>query len=414
MEITLLEAKSISRRLKRLIETHDSISIAVAWGELTGVAKTLVANKAKFDTVLFGVDFSATDPYLIDELVGVPNAFVAKNRPGCFHPKIFYFQSGANAEAIVGSANFTNGGLGKNFEASVHVKGAANETFFKQVRKQIVSYEWLHRPITRKLADSYRRQADAAGKAPRPRNPVLSEDEDEWPRFNSRLATMSWEEFVTRARKDKHHGFNKRIDLIRAIQEMFVRKGAFADLSIAEWKGVAGLLGKVEAEAEGLDGLEWGWFGSMKRATAFAKAVGLQHMAIAEALELIPKRGDITRAQYDEYIKTFKCALPKSQAGNPIGTATRLLAMKRPDFFVCVDAGNRPRLSKALDFSPNTLTLENYWDWVIEPIRQAPWYNEPRPVGPDTELWDARAAMIDAIYYTPPKKKAPSVAKAKS
>lgn len=138
MEIALLEAKTISSRLKTLIEDHDSISIAVAWGELTSVAKTLIANKAKFDSVLFGLDFSATDPDLIDELVGVANAFVAKNRPGCFHPKIFYFQSGNEAEAIVGSANFTHGGLGKNLEASVHVKGAADETFFKQVRAQLI------------------------------------------------------------------------------------------------------------------------------------------------------------------------------------------------------------------------------------------------------------------------------------
>lgn len=179
--------------------------------------KTLVANKAKFDTVLFGLDFSATDPDLINELVGVPNAFVAKNRPGCFHPKIFYFQSGAKAEAIVGSANFTNGGLGKNLEASVYVKGSADEMFFKRVLKQLASYKWLHCPITQELAASYRRQAKAADKAQRPNNPVLPDDEDQWPRLNSRLATMSWEEFVRRARRDKHHGFNKRIDLVREI-----------------------------------------------------------------------------------------------------------------------------------------------------------------------------------------------------
>lgn len=39
MEIALLEANAISRRLKALIKNHDSISIAVAWGELTDVAK---------------------------------------------------------------------------------------------------------------------------------------------------------------------------------------------------------------------------------------------------------------------------------------------------------------------------------------------------------------------------------------
>ena len=403
MEIAILEAKAISRRLKTLVEKYDKISIAVAWGELTGVAEILIANKRKFGLVLFGVDFSATDPDLIDQLVGVPNAFIAKNRPGCFHPKIFYFQSRGKAEAIVGSANFTNGGLCKNFEAGVHVKGASNESFFKQVRDQLESYKWLHRPITKKLAASYRRQAEAADKAPRPKNPVLPDDEDQWPRLNSPLAVMSWQEFVKRARRDKHHDLDKRIDLVREIQKIFARKGTFADLSLAEWKGVSGLLGMVEAKNANLGGFEWGWFGSMRRATKFAKAIGLQDSAIAKAVDLIPKRGDISRSQFERYAKTFKCAVCKSQTGNPIATATRLLAMKRPDFFVCVDSGNKLQLAKALDFRPTMLTLDTYWDWVIEPIRQAPWYSAPQPLDCNAELWDARAAMLDAIYYTPTK-----------
>lgn len=414
MKIELLDANAISLRLQTLIENHDSISIAVAWGDLTRLAKTLISNKAKFESVLFGIDFSATDPDLIDELVGVPNAFVVKKRPGCFHPKIFYFQSGNESEAIVGSANFTNGGLGNNLEASVYVSGATDEPFFKQVRNQIASYEWLQRPITKKLAASYRRQAEAAAKKPRPNNPVLPDDEDQWPRLNSDIAIMSWKKFAKRARRDKHHDFDKRIDLVREVQKMFASKGSFADLSLAEWKGVAGLLGNVEATAAHIGGIEWGWFGSMNRATAFAEAIGRQDAAIAQAVDIIPKRGDVTRAQFEEYAANFKRALPRSKAGNPIATATRLLAMKRPDFFVCVDGGNRSRLSKALDFRPSMLTLDTYWDWVIEPIRQAPWYNAPRPVGPDTELWEARVAMLDAIYYAPLEKSSAPVAKSKS
>lgn len=406
MKIELLESAAIARLLKLLIQKHDSISIAVAWGDLTGLAEALIASKAKFGSVLFGVDFSATDPDLIDKLIDVPNAFVAKSRAGCFHPKIFYFQSGAKAEAIVGSANFTTGGLGSNLEASVHVKGQADEAFFGQVRDQLASYEHLHRPITKKLAASYRRQAEAAASATKPKNPVLPDDEDQWPRFNSPLATMSWEEFVKRVRRDKFHGFAKRIDLVREVQKIFAHKGSFADLTVAEWKAVAGLLGAAEARTAKLGGFEWGWFGSMNRATEFAKAVGLQAPSIAQAVDLIPRRGDVTQAQFDQYARTFKGALPTSKASNPIGTATRLLAMKRPDFFVCVDAGNKPGLSKALEFRRTMLTLDNYWEWVIEPIRQAPWYNAPRPLGPDVEIWDARAAMLDAIYYVPPKKAA--------
>jgi hypothetical protein len=75
--------------------------------------------------------------------------------------------------------------------------------------------------------------------------------------------------------------------------------------------------------------------------------------------------------------------------------------MKRPDFFVCVNGGNIPRLAKALVFAPSNIKLGNYLERIIKPIRQSPWYNEPRPTGREMELWDARAAMLDAIYYAP-------------
>src|SRR3546814_18027851 len=123
MQLSLVDAKLSARRLSALIEKHDRISIAVAWGGVTPIAETLLANTSKFEFVLLGVEFSATDPDLINRLVDVQNAFVAKHRPGCFHPTIFYFQSGAKAEAIVGSANFTKGGLDSNWEAGDHVKG---------------------------------------------------------------------------------------------------------------------------------------------------------------------------------------------------------------------------------------------------------------------------------------------------
>src|SRR3546814_13918454 len=100
MKISLVSAAATARKLSALIRKHDSISIAVAWGGITEVAQTLLAHSEKFESVLLGVDFSATEAALVDCLVDVPNAYVAKNRPGCFHPKIFYFETGDKAEAI--------------------------------------------------------------------------------------------------------------------------------------------------------------------------------------------------------------------------------------------------------------------------------------------------------------------------
>lgn len=401
MLVSLLEANAVARKLTALIKKHDTIAIAVAWGWITPVAETLLANTSKFDSFLLGSDFSATDPDLIDRLVDVPNAFVAKNQGGCFHPKIFYFQSGTKAEAIVGSANFTRGGLYTNFEASVHAKGTADSPFFDQVRKQLESYSNLRIPITKPFADSYRRSAVSAAKSLRPKNPVLPNHRKDWERVNSSLAIMSWKDFVKGARQDFHHDFKKRMRLVREIQKLFAKTTSFGDLSVDEWKGIAGVLGPHQADEAELDILNSGWFGSMRGAGTFAQLIGQKSAALGDALDAVPKRGAVTEAQFDAYVKAFTAAFSRKKRTGGLATATRLLAMKRPDVFVCVNRGNKASLAEALSFAPSTIDIDNYWERVIQPIQQAPWYNSLRPAGPNMELWDARVAMLDAIYYEP-------------
>lgn len=75
--------------------------------------------------------------------------------------------------------------------------------------------------------------------------------------------------------------------------------------------------------------------------------------------------------------------------------------MKRPDQFVCVDERNIRLMSEDLGFAPTTLNFEKYWAEIIEPIMQARWWLVRRPPGTEGRIWDARAAMLDAIYYEP-------------
>lgn len=400
MHLSLLDAKSTARCLTALIKKHKRISIAVAWGSVTPVAEVLLKNSSKFESVLLGVDFSATSPDLIGRLVDVKNAFVAKNRPGCFHPKIFYFESGVNADAIVGSANFTGGGLNRNLEASIHVSGQISDPFFRQVRGQLDSYKFLRLEITQALADCYRRQVEAAKRIPPPKSPVLPKDR-QWAYFNSTLGTMSWEFFEKLVRHDRYSSFRKRIELLSEIREIFAKTSSFAKLPPSKAKGIAGVLGRKEAKDMGLDGQDWNWFGSMSGAGTFAGLVGLGNSELGAALDRIPMLGQVTKEHFDSYMTAFAGAFSESARIARLAPATRLLAMKRPDVFVCVNAGNRQGLAGALSFASTTIRLENYWERVIEPIQQAPWYNSQRPSGENGELWDTRVAMLDAIYFQP-------------
>ncbi len=213
---------------------------------------------------------------------------------------------------------------------------------------------------------------------------------------------MTWKKFAKSARGD----IDKRLKLLRKIQKMFDKTDSFGDLSVAEWKGIAGVLGECEAEGARLNGFDWGWFGSMRAAGNFTKLIGRRDPTLAKALDIIPICGPVTQKQFEEYVSAFGFAFTGldensgSKGSKGLGSATRLLAMKRPDVFVCVNGGNQAGLEKALPDAKVTVKLDNYWEKVIQPIQQAPWFAALRPkCRHRRKLWDARVAMLDAVYY---------------
>ena len=401
MKVELLEAETVSKQLQRLIEVHDEIHVAVAWGYNGKVADCLFRHASKFGAVTFGVSFCQTDPDLIDRLIDLPNAFIAEKTNGTFHPKLYYFQTGISAEAIVGSSNFTAGGLGKNWEACLHIAGPVDASAFREIRSTLDSYRNFQRSVTTTVAESYRRQFEAARKLRKPKDPVLPSNSSGWRQITSPLVEMDWASYLAAVRSSRFHELDKRLGLLRTAQRMFAGNGSFGDLSPNEWKAIAGVIGEAQKRNSGLDDHDWAWFGSMKGMGDFANRIAEQDDRLARAMDIIPRHGEISQNQFDDFCTLFLEAFDNSHRTGGVPTATRLLAMKRPDTFVCVSRPNKPGLAKALAFAPSTLSLDNYWQRVVEPIQSSAWFNEDRPFGEDGQIWDGRVAMLDAIYYDP-------------
>ena len=83
-----------------------------------------------------------------------------------------------------------------------------------------------------------------------------------------------------------------------------------------------------------------------------------------------------------------------------VTTASRLLAMKRPDVFVCIDSENRSAIARAFSLSASSLmTFEGYWDLLLR-IWKCPWYRSPCPTEKlARRIWNARVALLDCVYY---------------
>ena len=137
-----------------------------------------------------------------------------------------------------------------------------------------------------------------------------------------------------------------------------------------------------------------GWFGSMKGAGYFKERLNTAAASLDAALDHIPHTGAVSKRAFDNFAANYRW----ERSG--VGTASRLLAMKRPDVFLCVDAKNRSGIGKAFGVSASSLqTFEGYWN-LMQRIWRCPWNRTPRPRRAlDHRVWDARVALLDSLYY---------------
>lgn len=403
MQIEFLNARGVDAALDRLIGEHDEYHWAVAWGTHNKTAKAALTQRRKFKAVTFGLSFAHSDPDLIDALCGIKGARVVTSFPGgTYHPKIYAFKTGKDVCAIVGSANFTPGGLKSNHEAAVMMTGTVNDDALADILAFCRDSAELGEPVTEELAARYRISCERSARLPRvPRDPIKDVSSNRIKALTSPVVNMSWAKYAKAIRGSQHHNVKQSLELLRIAQTWLAGVGSFAELSSPQRKAIAGILGAGERAAGTELDHDWGWFGSMQAAGDFTNRIAENDPWLAKAVDSIPLRGDVTEEAYDRFVELFRKAFSGAQRVGGASTASRLLAIKRPDVFLCVSKPNLVEAAHQMGFAKSTLNLENYWERVVEVVRAADWYNADKPDGRDGELWECRVAMLDAIFYRP-------------
>jgi len=400
MKTSFLDTEKISKKLKKFISDYDEIHWAVAWGTNNAIAEKLIANKKKIKKIIIGIDFSHTDPKLLKSLSSNNNSKVAIDLVnGTFHPKIYYFESKDKAAAIVGSANFTNGGVGgSNIEAAILIEGGVNDEPLIDIKNMVNSLWEEGSLISKDFLAAYELQYEANKKHRNALNKKLRINKPKPNAAYPELLTMPWSQYRKIIKSSNSHDLKRRLDVLNKAQSLLNSVQSFSDLGILDRKAIAGIIGKKEKAGTQLESYDWGWFGSMAGAGVFRNRISENDDDLSLALDHIPATGDVSEDDYNAFIKCFQKAFKKSKRNGGVPTASRLLAMKRPDQFVCVDQLNRKNLSKDLGFTESRLNFEMYWSEIIEPIMQSSWWQVSRPPGIEGKLWDGRVAMLDAIY----------------
>jgi HKD family nuclease len=394
----------INRPLIRLISECTSCQIAVAWASVGFPAfDSLLKNCHKIEKMVVGTHFYQTHPNFIEAFKGHSAVKFLLNPAGIFHPKIYFFEKADGGwECIIGSPNFTKSGLGANDEIALLITNLdeGSNKVYADIKSVIESYwrnastlseyereaykkEWRRkRPILKNLKGKFG-------------NPEAEDDDDHGiiP-FKVELLNMSWSEFYKKVSTEKNHppndqSFDGRLRVIRSIKQLFDKYPHFKDVDLMGRKKIAGIIRDPE--------VNYFWFGSTRAAGLFKQAIAKNDENVSLALDAIPSLGEVTRHDYIEFVKQYKMAFP--QGGSRAPTYTRLLAMKRPDIFLCLNRRNNEKLCKAFEIS-RTVGYEKYWDSIIERVKDLQWwYALPPSNNLEREVWDARCAFLDSLSY---------------
>jgi len=212
----------------------------------------------------------------------------------------------------------------------------------------------------------------------------------------SRIFSMSWDEYYRSIQKDEIHTFKGRIELLNTAQSYFKHRNHFCSMEEIQRRELAG----VASLKQSCSHIDWGWFGSMKGSGKFQNRINENDTYISQALDAIPMQGHVCKADYKGYVDLFKQAFPDGGAG--VAITSRLLAMKRPDCFVCLDKPNLSKLCDAIGVS-KSVSVETYWDKIVERIHESVWYSSEMPKNDiESSAWRGRVAMIDAIFLEAP------------
>jgi len=205
------------------------------------------------------------------------------------------------------------------------------------------------------------------------------------------LMSFSWNEYFDAVKKEDHdNSFAERCHLLEVVRSGFAQNISFASIEpVGLRKTIAGL------PNDHVPNNIWWWFGSMRGAGKFHHAVNENDPYLSSALGIIPNAGEVSYSQYTNYLSEVAGAFPKGGLG--VAVASRLLAMKRPDQFVCRNSRNQSKLFKGFGIRGDD--YEPYWEFTMR-IMDSLWWKSDAPTDRvERSVWDARAAMLDAICY---------------
>lgn len=379
----------------QLIRKCKRLRWAVAWASSNFPLFDLLAeNHRKIHQVTIGTHFYQTHPDFIAAFLSNDRVKFVLNPEGIFHPKLYLFEhEDGSWDCIIGSPNFTNAAFSRNDEASLHF--TSDDIDAGQVYEEIDSclnrYFIEGKAIDESKLAEYRgiwtRQQARLGQVAGHYSQPETKERPKLSPLDVPVFVMEWPQYFDSVKDDRTHTTEGRLAVLEEARRLFESTPHFNQIDVDSRKGIAGFLSSSV--------LDWKWFGSMQGQGYFKHEIAQNNKEISNALDEIPLTGEVTRMQFENYLAIVRHAF--KNAG--IGTVTRLISMKRPDYFVCLDSKNRDKLCSEFGIRKN-VSIDMYWDSIVARVIDSNWWNSPEPASPlERRVWRCRVAFLDVRYY---------------
>lgn len=376
----------LSKTLKDAMRKYDKIYIAVAWATCHDTSQILLENSCKIKKLIIGTDREITSPEFLEKFqkqLGDKLKIIHQSKE-LFHSKLYLFTNHKEDEwsLLIGSANFTKSALSKNHESMMLITNEDNITN-DILRTQFIclkEYEEIAFSITDEFLENYKLLFN------KPKRQSTFYD----PYLTISLQNLTWEDyknFIMLRYTNQTLWYDERIKLLDKAHEYFkdmeTNNSEKENQSISI-KNLKALIGLVKS----LDGVNWHNFGHMRTSELALEKLQLSIWIVNK----IPFSGKVTYKDYNSYMEKIL-----SIKGIDLSIATRILALKRPDFFFCITSENTHRFEYDFNYLFHKRSKDDYWRLITEDLPSCNWYKDSDLL-PEA-LKNSKVAMLDTILY---------------
>jgi hypothetical protein len=391
--VVLTSAGQTARAIQDLLKWAKSIDFAYAWMTEGSIIWSPAWLK-KISAGVVGISGAQTSVRTLERFFksGSPVRMKDGDHP-LFHPKMIVGCRGNDAKAVLGSSNFTNGGLCDNIELNVQLIGKRDDDEIAQLLSMISSWsKHGSLAITRKRLDDYRKRSAELARLRRRPGRVLQ--------GGAGIFEWSWAEYFNEI-SHRHEPGKLCIfeDTAESPVGSYIGESKYCQKLLAE-KSLRLWPAKERAYVAGYGGGA-GYFCRTVGARDFKQMVASD--ADPSLRQLSHRLDQIPHGDKNGTINLARAEAVSSQAlqisGVGLGCWTRLLVAKRPDVFLPINKGNKAMMRKEL--GPVPTTVSDYFR-LLRRLHESPWFRAESPgSGKQRDVWDRRVALLDAVLYKP-------------